>query len=168
MRFKGKRPFSKSTLQHMHRAVYEDAVSEDFFDWAFTVVRNPFDRFASEYKMKVLDAGGSDRVEDWAEACFERFGEFKFTRDNHIRPQVEFISDYLEVYRFESGLEAPLRDAVSRLGLVLDKIPHAKRGSYGRLQVSERAIELIADFYSKDFELLGYDREDFSTSFEVS
>ena len=168
LRFKGKRPFSKSTLQHMHASVYEDAVSRSFYDWSFAIVRNPFNRFASEYKMKVLDAGGSEDLEWFAETNFRRFGEYKFTRDNHIRPQHEFVAKHVELFRFEDGLDAPIRAAVGHLGLPMPEIPHAKRGSSGKIRTTRRAVSLIADFYAADFERFGYDPADHETAFEVA
>src|SRR5699024_2577087 len=73
LRFKGKRDFSKATLQHMNYSVYKEAVGSNFYDWSFTVVRNPYHRFVSEYKMKVLDAGGTDDLEDWVQQNIDRY-----------------------------------------------------------------------------------------------
>ncbi len=167
LRFKGKRRYSKSTLQHMHASVYREAVPREFYDWSFAIVRNPFDRFASEYKMKVIDAGGTDDIESWAETNFERFGEFPYARDNHIRPQHEFLTDHLDVFRFEDGLDAPIAAAVDRLGLGMPEIPHAQKGSPGRPRATRRAVELIADFYAADFDQLGYDPDRPDDAFDI-
>lgn len=167
LRFKGKRAFSKSTLQHMHRSVYSDAIGRRFYDWAFTIVRNPYNRFASEYKMKVIDAGGDETVEDWAAANFARFHQFKYTRDNHIRPQWEFIARDTEIFEFESGLELPIRAAVDRLGLAMPDVPHAKRGSSGNVPASRRAVEMIAEFYGADFDQFGYDESRPDVAFDI-
>lgn len=168
LRFKGKRDFSRSTLQHMHASVYLDALREDFYDWTFSVVRNPFDRFASEYKMKVLDAGGTDDVESWAETNFTRYAEYNYTRDNHVRPQEQFITTRTDIFRFEDGLDQPIRAAVDQLGLDMPAIPHAKRGSTRKPLATERAIALIADFYAGDFERFGYDTTAFESAFELT
>ncbi len=168
LKFSKKRPFSKSTLQHMHAAVYQDAVSRRFYDWSFAVVRNPFSRMASEYKMKVLDAGGRDSFEDFVFANFQRFEQYKYTRDNHIRPQREFLAKGVELFRFEDGLEAPIKAAADRLGLPMPEIPHAKKGSAGKVVTTERALELVASFYERDFRRLGYDTTDFGSALQLA
>jgi hypothetical protein len=167
LRFAKKRPFSRSTLQHMHAHVYKDAVGPGFYDWAFAVVRNPFNRFASEYKMKVLDAGGTDDFETFVVANIKRFGEYKYTRDNHIRPQREFISKDVQIFRFEDGLEAPIKAAVERLELPQPEIPHAKKGRVGKVRATERSLEMIASFYQVDFKRLGYESNDYESAFEL-
>ena len=167
-RFPGKRPFSKSSLQHMHAEVYTEAIGEGFYDYGFVIVRNPYNRFASEYRMKVVDAGDSEPAEDWARACFDRFAEFAFTRDNHIRPQHEFIVDGLDVFRFEDGLEIPLKAACDRLGLEPPpSMPHAKRGSRTRIPISRAGRERIYGFYRADFDRYGYARDDFGDNVDV-
>jgi hypothetical protein len=167
LRFAKKRPFSRSTLQHMHADVYKDAVGQGFYDWAFAVVRNPFNRFASEYKMKVLDAGGTDDFETFVVANIKRFSEYKYTRDNHIRPQREFISKDVEIFRFEDGLEAPITAAVERLELPQPEITHTKKGSAGKVLATERSLEMIASFYQVDFKRLGYESNDYESAFEL-
>lgn len=169
LKFKSKNPYSKATLQHMHAEVYRLAVDRSFHDWCFTVVRNPYARFASEYKMKVVDAEDDTEtsVADWAIQNFERFREFSYTRDNHIRPQVQFTSKRTTVFRFEEGLDAPIAKACEVLGLDVPEIPHAKKGSAGRPKVSERGIEAIRHFYRRDFKKFGYDPDSFESAFEV-
>lgn len=167
MRFKGKRPFSKSTLQHIHAEIYEEAVGEAFADYSFTVVRNPYARFASEFKMKVADVGGQDTVEQWAHETFTRCAEFAYTRDNHIRPQVDFLSDRLEIFKFEDGLDRPVRAATGRLALPMPSVPHKKPGSGQTIAASTAAISAIHEFYRDDFDRLGYAADSYSASFEV-
>ena len=167
LKFKKKRPYSKSTLQHMHASVYLEAVGDRFADYSFTVVRNPFDRFASEYKMKVLDAGEKTDVYEWAKINLERFFEYPYTRDNHIRPQVDFVSRRLEVFRFENGLDKVIGEACSQLGLDTPEILHEKKGSRGLLPVKQETLDLISSFYKKDFYEFGYSPKEYSRSFEV-
>jgi hypothetical protein len=167
LKFKGKREYSKSTLQHMHASIYEEAVSADFADYWFTVVRDPFSRFASEFKMKVTDVGGDADINHWAIENFTRYAEYPFTRDNHIRPQVSFLSDRLEVFRFEQGLDDPIQIACSRLGLEAPPTPHLKKGSTNLLEVRPETIDAIRTFYRDDFSRLGYDPDGYAGSFRV-
>lgn len=168
LRFNKKRSFSKSTLQHMHRDVYREAVREGFYDYAFTVVRNPFARLASEYKMKVVDGKESEEPNAWIETAFERYKTFPFTRDNHIRPQVQFVAPDVTVFKFEDGLEKPLSAAFDELGLPFDgEMAHERKGSSGPISVSKSTIELIQTFYSDDFNTFGYDLDGHEGSFVV-
>lgn len=160
--------YSKATLQHMHAEVYTAAIGKNFADYSFTVVRNPYDRFASEFKMKVVSAGLPDSIDDWATANFNRFDEYPYTRDNHIRPQVEFLSKRLEVFRFEDGLEAPLVAACQYLDLEVPPLRHEKKGEKKLFEVSRETLERIHDFYREDFAQLEYEASDFSGAFSVA
>ncbi len=159
--------FSKATLQHMHAEIHEQAVGSKFVDYAFTVVRNPYDRFASEYKMKVVDSGLDESVDDWATQNFARFKDFGYTRDNHIRPQVEFISKHVEVFNFEDGLEAPVAAACKQLELEVPEVGHEKKGTTGTLEASGETLEMINTFYRDDFYEFGYGALDYGNSFKL-
>ena len=99
---------------------------------------------------------------------FARFGEFNYTRDNHIRPQVEFVSKRLEVFAFEDGLEAPLAKACEYLGLEAPPLRHEKRGTKVKLEATAQTLANIADFYQDDFSEFGYSVDDFGNSFGLS
>lgn len=159
--------YSKATLQHMHAEIYEQAVGTDFADYSFTIIRNPYDRFASEYKMKVLGNGLDDSVDDWATQNFARFKEFDYTRDNHIRPQVAFMSNRLEVFRFEDGLEAALAAACKHLDLDVPEVRHEKRGNRGVLEATSETLERINAFYRDDFAEFDYGALDYGNSFSL-
>lgn len=167
MKVKKKLGYAKATMQHMQAEIYLEAVGDGFADYTFTIVRNPYDRFLSEYKMKVIEPGLDGSVHDWAAANFKRHGEFAFTRDNHIRPQVDFLSERVEIFKFEDGLQAPLAAACKHLDLEVPELRHEKKGARGLFEVSEETIELIQKFYREDFSELNYDLDDFGKSFAV-
>ena len=168
LKLKKQAGYSKATLQHMHAELYTEANGKNFADYSFTVIRNPYDRFASEFKMKVVSAGLEDSVDDWAVTNFKRFKKFEYTRDNHIRPQVQFISKRLEVFRFEDGLEAPLEAACKHLELEVPMVRHEKRGTKTLIEVKEQTLEVIHKFYRRDFSRFDYESDDFGGSFSVA
>lgn len=173
--------YGRCTPQHMHANAYNSYLPEDFLDYAFTVVRNPFGRIASEYKMKVVDGNELATPKDWLGKTMQRFrktpdeklpatpsdwlmhaikryGEFDYTRDNHIRPQVEFLAPHVERFRLEDGLDKPIEAAFRALGLPPPaKVPHRRKGSEAKPQITAEALDCIRQFYRDDFDQLGYD-----------
>lgn len=159
---------SKMTPQHMHAAAYTAYFPAGFFDYMFAVVRNPFGRIASEYKMKVV-AGKEEGTPDvWISEVFDRFAVLPHTRDNHIRPQIDFISEGVEVFNLENGLDLPVQAAFNALGLKREpKIPHSRPGGADKLSVTQKTIDKITAVYAQDFEEFGYDPTEFSKYFDV-
>jgi hypothetical protein len=150
--------YGRCTPQHIHANVYKRYLPKSFLDYAFTVVRNPYGRIASEYKMKVMDGKESATPSAWIMDAIKRYKKFSYTRDNHIRPQVEFLAAHVEQFRLEDGLDKPLQAAFRALGLPAPEIvPHNRKGSAEKLQINAKALKCIRDFYSCDFEHLGYD-----------
>lgn len=160
--------FFRAPLQHMSRDVYTDVMDEAFYDYAFTVVRNPFDRAASEYKMKGLGAGKKTSCDDWLRTAIESYRSDPFCRGNHIRPQKDFVGKGIEVFKIEDGLDRPLSAAFSVLGLEPpESAPHHRRGSEERLKISSSTAKLMEEVYAEDFKTFGY-AKDPSRSFEIT
>jgi hypothetical protein len=150
--------YGRCTPQHIHAQVYQNYLPKSFLDYAFTVVRNPFGRIASEYKMKVVDGKESATPSDWIMDAFKRYEKFNYTRDNHIRPQVQFLAPHVEQFRFEDGLEKPIEAAFRALGLPApEMVPHTRKGSEYKPKITAKALECVRHFYRRDFEDLGYD-----------
>jgi hypothetical protein len=161
-------PSSLVSWQHLHADIYAKAIGPGFCDYAFTVVRNPYSRIASEYKMKGGDAGGRRSFDDWFAKLTARFAESPYVRDNHLRPQSDFLSPNLEIFRFEDGLEAPLRAACKVLGThPPDTMPHARRGSDSLIECTPDSLRAVAEFYRQDFETLGYRPDRYEESFAL-
>jgi Sulfotransferase family len=164
---KGKPKFFRANLQHVNSEVYNHMMDDDFYDYAFMVVRNPFDRAASEFKMKVIDAEDTTPFDEWFPAAIERCKQFRFTRDNHIRPQSSFFSEGVEVFKVEDGLDKVLAAACNALGIEPPATPrHDRKGSEGLIEAKSSTLTQLAAFYSKDFSHFGYPI-DHSKSFKV-
>jgi len=161
----------RCTPQHIHADVYKGYFPKDFLDYSFAVVRNPYGRIASEYKMKVLDGEEDATPDDWIVKAIRRFKKFPFTRDNHIRPQVQFLASHVEQFRLEDGLDKPIAAAFGALGLPVpapETVPHQRKGSDQRLMIAPATRQRIASFYARDFDKLGYDADDCSKYFDVT
>ena len=125
----------------------------------FTVVRNPWARLWSEYNF------------NWRSVCsFDDFFDFfpmriidchATGRDalRHIKPQVEFMADGIEVLRFEN-LDAGFSAFCQRHDLpdvgLHNKMNMVKKRPYQNAY-NERQIEIVGDFYRHDIEMFGYE-----------
>jgi len=158
----------KCTPQHIHAEVYTRYFPKGFFDYAFTIVRNPFARIASEYKMKVLNGKEEASPDIWITQALNRFEKAPFTRDNHIRPQVDFLAPYVDVFKLEVGLKQPIDKALEVLGLPgISKIPHARRSTAEKLVIKKKTLQQISTTYAQDFETLNYETGSYNAFFEI-
>lgn len=98
----------KASLQHLHAKPLATILNFDQFDSIFTIVRNPFSRFKSEYYWQRSQGITELSVDDWVLDTFERYLGNSYIYDNHIRPQVEFLPSGVQVKIFkleEGGVE---------------------------------------------------------------
>lgn len=153
--------WSNCTAQHLHSRVYNTLIPSDFYDYAFTIVRDPIDRIQSEYRMRCREykLGNMDvpTFQDWLDFVLWQYNHNKYMYDNHIRPQSEFISDGVEVFRYEDGLDVVVR----RLEEVLCRkieLPAERINAGEEFDIirSSREDTLIGNFYEIDFNTLGY------------
>jgi len=97
--------YYKASLQHLHAKPLESIFNFEQFDSIFTVVREPFSRFKSEYYWQKSQGITELSVDDWVLDTFEKYGHNSYLYDNHIRPQVEFLlhGTQLQVFKLEAG-----------------------------------------------------------------
>lgn len=156
---------SKCTPQHYTyndlRALFRD----DYFNYMFTIVRNPYARIESEYKMRWLinknrDEGAYPEFSQWIESRHLIARRNSHAYDNHLRPQVDFIGSRVKVFRFEDGLDTILRHVAADTGLPFDgKIGHFRstRGFSGTIDWDMQDRIQVNRFYANDFLHLKYD-----------
>lgn len=145
---------------------YPEGAYRDFF--AFTVVRNPWDRVVSCWRNKVVDANWwhlppeeLDRLRHFPSFVEHVTALDPLTCDVHLRAQSSVIDlnavDY--VGRFET-LHTDLRAILERLDLDVDHLPHENasrsRESYREYYDLTTATR-IGEFYRLDAQLFGYD-----------
>ena len=128
--------------------------------FAFTFVRNPWDRLISEYFWQ--GAAGEDFDTFVERACdiviYRRELE---GRNCHLRPQVEFLSEKISyVGRFEK-FATDLRTVLSALRVVSHDIPHEYKTAHQHYSkyYSDRSRERVASVYESDIASLKYNFE---------
>ncbi len=158
-------PLRRCSPQHLHAAPLRQLLRVGSFDLVLMLVRDPLARFRSEYTHGLTDTSRLEEtaVEEWADRMFARYRRNPFVRDNHLRPQWEFLLPGAEVHRLEGGLEQVLRDLDSRHGLgLVEEVPHAmdrraKSGfSSAEVPLSRSLEQRVREWYAEDFRRFGY------------
>lgn len=166
--------YFKASLQHLHAEPLEILLNFDEFDSIFTVVRNPFARFKSEYywqrAQRITDLG----VDEWIAETFEKYCHNSYIYDNHIRPQVEFLPDSkkLQVFKLEEGGVEEARKIFLNFSHQPGKIrsllrrvtAHLAKEKQGKRSMKNPEIETkfagyydrIVEFYQKDYRAFSY------------
>ncbi|MEG4644245.1 sulfotransferase family protein [Paracoccus pantotrophus] len=153
---------SRCTPQHYRAQDIEALLGEGFFDYAFTIVRNPYHRIESEYRMRAQLAKdsfwkGLPAFSPWVEENLDLQRRAKFHLDNHLRPQWEFLGKDVEVFKLEDGLAAPLAAVAERLGVAPpQQNPHELRSDPLEIEWSPADRIRVRDHYARDFETFGY------------
>lgn len=177
--------WSRTTPQHIHRDIHETLLPPGLYDHAFAVIRNPKARLFSEFRMraepfrpKLRPAGWARlaryrargrrayglrirrRIEyydfdDWVGRVFAEYRADPFYKDNHIRPQAQFVSPGIRLFRFEAGLEPVFRwiDTVTGTPASPGAF-HERRSTALDFTCSAETEARIRDFYQEDYALL--------------
>lgn len=97
------RPITRVSPQHFPISDIARIFSSDWWSWAFTVVRNPYDRIESEYfYQRSLHKKISD-FSTWVEDSLEILEDDPFYLDNHLRSQVYFLDGSVNYFKYEDG-----------------------------------------------------------------
>ena len=153
---------SKCTPQHYRAQDIKSLMGDGFFDYSLAIVRNPYDRIESEYRMRAQIANeqffkGLLRFSEWVENFLERQKTERFLLDNHLRPQWEFVSKDVEIFKLEDGLSAPLAAVARVLGEEPPAdIPHELATRGDRVDWDNADRIRVQNHYAKDFETFGY------------
>ncbi len=160
----------KCTVQHLTYTDIRLMLGDDYFDYAFAIVRNPFRRLESEYRMR------SDQASDgmfgripafpiWLRGQIEAMQKGVFHQDGHLRPQIDFVSSRIEIFRFEEGIDRIIAQVAARTGLPLPaETPHDMQAQrfdpdrHGAPDWDLPLVDLVQRAYAADFETFGYDR----------
>ncbi|MEM1267696.1 MAG: sulfotransferase family 2 domain-containing protein [Pseudomonadota bacterium] len=152
--------------QHLHREVYETVFNVAAFDWTFVTVRHPLDRLLSEFRSRNSKNGVA--FGDWMTRVERRFHIDRSFQDNHFRPQVDFLTDGLEILRNEVDYDQSWAEGVSKSqGLGFETFEVTRRrntrvtSTYTLTSADlDRAATFCREAYAADFERLNYSLED--------
>lgn len=135
------------------------------FDYAFMICRHPVDRLVSEYRYQRMPKRGrsGSRLARllpfslWLRVSLYLARRNPGYRDNHFRPQHEYVFKGCEVFRLEDGLEpvlGRLREITGLSGEAREEM--ANRSPSIEVRPATSDVELIARRYARDFAELGY------------
>ena len=165
VRFDEKFPLGGRTFRprHLHAAALEQVFFAGMFDYAFTVVRHPVSRILSEFTYQTRKASprwqnllGVDR---WLRQSLHRAADNPEYRENHFRPQSDFLAFDCEVFRLEDGMSAVADKLISEVGLPADAaIPTLNKSQPAKTrQLTREQMTLIEKAYAADFANFGYE-----------
>jgi hypothetical protein len=156
---------TRCSPQHFRLCDFRHLFGKDFFDYSFMIVRNPYDRIASEYRMRATEQGAGfwkawPTFSSWLEIQLERSKKEPWALDNHLRPQWEFTGNGLEIFRLEDGMQGILSKVAERLGVPApSELPWEMRsdGFAGTVEWDHLDRLRVQEAYARDFKEFGYE-----------
>ncbi len=164
----------RCTPQHLRMSDFLDLFGEKYFDKVFMTVRNPYDRILSEYKMRAMVEGRGfwqafSTFSHWLEISLEEAKKDSTLFDNHIRPQWEFIGTGVEPMKFENTIPSIINHMALKMNVPEVIIPRHKHSTVnfdGKVFFDKIDRLRIQEFYRKDFEIFGYNIDDYGSTID--
>lgn len=161
----GTPPALRCTPQHLRTSDFRGLFGPGYFTHTVMTVRNPFDRIASEYRMRAAIGGAGffaswPTFSLWLENTLASAAKQPFHLDNHLRPQWEFLGTGVEVMRYEDGLPAIIARMAQRLQVQApDRVERVHETASLGIDVEwDRVDRLrVVEFFRRDFTEFGYD-----------
>ncbi len=157
------------SIMHLHHPLYnmlEDVSTSEHF----AIVRDPFKRFASAAHCMINewyldmedDVISSLETKDGLNHFIEYHAITKRYNSNWMRPQHEFLSEKTNIYKFEDGITKNFIEWYNNK--FNDNLEVKEYSYYGdpaelkenKIKENKKIESLIKDYYSKDYEVLGY------------
>ena len=150
----------RCSAQHLHAAALASLEATQGHDWTFTIVRHPVARLVSEYRYQMRKPGWlRSRVSfsGWLSYALARRAIDSWYRDNHFRPQHEFILPGMEIMRFEDGVDTCLRRVAERLETPAPITSIREKPSPDTpMTLTSPVLARIEQAYARDFADFGY------------
>jgi hypothetical protein len=163
-----------------HHEKISKEISKEYF--VFVFVRNPWDRFVSEYhwvqsmrsdtRWKNALAYGPPhyRTMSFVEICNQTEAEFlegypvEFGQRQHIIPQLDVITDLMDfedvdfIGRFEN-LQEDFNIVCDKIGIPRQELPHKNKSKHKHYTeyYDDETKQIVAEKYAKDIEYFGYE-----------
>jgi len=139
--------------QHATKKVYDTWKD---FDYKFTIVRHPLERFVSALGFRTIHAGDAEKQARDILRKYER-GIMPQSWGNHLQPQVDFLSDDVKIFRFEDNFFAEISKALNIPG----PYPHENksRTTASHTDLSDEIKQKLLKIYAEDYKVLGYNIE---------
>lgn len=110
----------KSSPQHIPKVHFEDIFADDFFDYKFSVVRDPVSRFLSAFNHNRKRIGRMVSVESFVSRLEKNKKNqndfFGAVFDDHFLPSRRFIPEGTELFYLEDGMEHVLASVSKAIG----------------------------------------------------
>jgi hypothetical protein len=155
LRFQRRLGWSKTTVQHMEAFVHTRFVPAAFYDASFAVLRDPVSRMLSEYRYRLERKEVTRPFHEWARIAFDRVKETERLFDNHIRPQADFLSPGMILFKLEEGLD-PVYDWIDEFTGTepADRAIWEKKSASSKIDVPEDLEAEIKAYYKADYAIL--------------
>ncbi len=155
-------PDFRCSPQHFHCDQLKKLLPFNWYSYKFTIIRNPYTRLVSEYRMRMLNKLSNQvpvvPFDQWVDETFNNYSKNPWIWDNHIRPQWEFVDDSFEIFQFEEGIPKIINKIRYRLELppINEPIPHRQKSKKIPVLPSNETLSSIAAFYKEDFRRFNY------------
>ena len=154
-----KHKLSPCTPQHIDRTLIHSFFFQGTNDFQYMAIfRHPLMRIISEYFHANRNLNKPFTFDQWVVRILKKAKHNKYIRDNHLRNQVDFLVENATVFHFDNGLNKPIIFSLNALdiSIPINNIPHERKYKKYNITISKKSMQLINDFYKKDFEFFGY------------
>ena len=159
----------KGDNDHLHNELIAHWKKD--WEWKFTIVRNPYDRYCSQIKhvanainikFEEINAVG---ILIWSNDLFTRLlPKLGVAMDNnHFRPQTEFLGPDMDIFKLEDTAslitELKSRNYISKNAVMphINKNPKINISSIRDILMQDQKLhKAFLDLYRKDFESFNY------------
>ncbi|MEO9649029.1 MAG: sulfotransferase family 2 domain-containing protein [Sulfitobacter pontiacus] len=135
----------KSSPQHILRDDLSILFPKDFFDYDFTIVRDPVDRFLSGFNHNRTKIGRHVSVDRFLSALEKRkLGKDDFFGnrfDNHFVPACRFVSNNTQVFYLEDGMEGIISKIRDKINLHIETPSMKNKKSYKNSASSDGSLK---------------------------
>lgn len=157
----------QNSPQHMDRKQYETIFKMSRFDFSFACVRHPLARFKSEMGMRMrnkINGNDEKRNSDFAFKLIDDYIADINSFDGHLKPQVDYVSRGMRVFKLEDGMNALIAELNSsyKLTLEYDGIHHMSGQKLAGIRssdikISNSVIQAVQDLYREDYITFSYE-----------